>query len=321
MMVQNLKRDERYKELWDTNDIKSLAQLVLEYQYYMDQDTEKESQQIMQLVSEDEWLKPFIGASNVSGTNAVIESLYPKCTTKKDTPVDNGIPTEAQVQKLMETVLPKANFIATSKPEPVLGGYVVRGTTKLSGDSFIEKLDSIMAKSNLNEQMSVLYVNDFTILADEISLDATMEAQRSSTPLFPEDGPPVLYVTAANICRDPLPFQLSIVSAFGLATTWYLSVYPFLLNSGIASRVDEQLAIADANMVPDLSWLSDLSIPLFASFMSIQLAHELGHLIVAGANGVRDHFFLPTFLSRFCYCPVVALSYPYFSFYLVQLFS
>lgn len=288
LVVQNFRRDTRYKELWDSKDTKSMAQLVLEYQYYMDQEIENYDEQIMQLGDDQEWLKPFISETNVSGTNAVVESLYPKCTTKKDMVAANAaIPTEAQVQKLIQDILPKAKFKATSRPEPVLGGYVVRGSTSLSGDGFIDQLDSVMERSNLKSQMSVLYVNDFTILGDDVMLDGNLDAQRAT---IPEDGPPVLYITAPNICREPLPFRLSIVSAFGLATTWYLSVYPFLLNPGIAARVDEQLAIADANMVPDLSWLSDLSIPLFATFMSLQLSHELGHLIVAGANGVRCAF-------------------------------
>jgi hypothetical protein len=290
VMIQNFRRDARYKELWDNKDTKSLAQLILEYQYYMDQDIEKQTEQIVQIGSEEEWLKPFIGETNVSGTNAVVESLFPKCTTKKDmVAASASIPSEAQVQKLIADVLPKCNFKVTSKPEPVLGGYVIRGSTQLSGDAFIDQLDSVMERTNLKNQMSVLYVNDFTILGEEVMFDGTMDSKRS---VIPEDGPPVLYITAPNICREPMPFRLSIVSAAGLATTWYLSVYPFLLNPSIAVRVDEQLAIADANMVPDLSWLSDLSIPLFATFMSLQLAHELGHLIVAGANGVRGAFLL-----------------------------
>jgi hypothetical protein len=295
-MIQTLKDDERYQPLWDAKDSKSIAQLILEYQYYMswfNVDEEKNKEQIVSLIAEDEWLKPFVSASNVSGTNAIIETLYPKCTTKKDIAPDekeSPIPTEAAVKKLIADILPKAKFQASSKPEPVLGGYIVRGTTTLSGDAFIDQLDNVMEKSNLKNQMSVFYVNDFTVLAEEIDFDSSSTAP----PMFPGEEAPVLYVTSANVCREPLPIRLSIVSAFGLATSWYFSVYPFLLNPSIATRVDEQLAIADANMVPDLSWLSDLSLPLFATFMSIQLSHELGHLIVAGANGIKTS--PPTFV-------------------------
>ena len=41
------------------------------------------------------------------------------------------------------------------------------------------------------------------------------------------------------------------------------------------------MQMADANMAYDLTWLTDLSLPLFAMFMGIQLVHELGHRAVA----------------------------------------
>ena len=37
----------------------------------------------------------------------------------------------------------------------------------------------------------------------------------------------------------------------------------------------------DAGMPSDLSWLSELSIPLFLSFMGLQISHEVAHLLVA----------------------------------------
>ena len=98
---------------------------------------------------------------------------------------------------------------------------------------------------------------------------------------------PLLYVMGPDVVREPKPVLLSITSALGLATTWYLSLYPFLLNSGIAQRVDEELALADANMNPDLAWLTDLSVPLFTTYVAIQLFHEAAHRIVAAFYGVR----------------------------------
>jgi hypothetical protein len=52
-------------------------------------------------------------------------------------------------------------------------------------------------------------------------------------------------------------------------------------------RAKEQMQLTDANMAHDLTWwLTDLSLPLFATFMGIQLAHEVGHRVVAAAYGV-----------------------------------
>jgi hypothetical protein len=51
-------------------------------------------------------------------------------------------------------------------------------------------------------------------------------------------------------------------------------------------RAEEQMQLTDANMAYDLTWLTDLSLPLFATFVGIQLAHEVGHRVVAAAYGV-----------------------------------
>ena len=103
--------------------------------------------------------------------------------------------------------------------------------------------------------MTVLYTNDFTIFADEDMMDS---------PFFdPTEAAPILYVVGPDICREPRPFLLSAVSGLGLATCWYLSIYPFLLNPTLSQRVDEQLALAESNMTPDLSWLTDVALPLF----------------------------------------------------------
>ena len=48
----------------------------------------------------------------------------------------------------------------------------------------------------------------------------------------------------------------------------------------------------DRALKNDLAWLTDLTVQLFATFMGIQLIHELGLLVVAGANGVRPAFAL-----------------------------
>jgi len=51
-------------------------------------------------------------------------------------------------------------------------------------------------------------------------------------------------------------------------------------------RAEEQMQLTDANMAYDLTWLTDMSLPLFATFVVIQLAHEVGHRVVAAAYGV-----------------------------------
>lgn len=66
------------------------------------------------------------------------------------------------------------------------------------------------------------------------------------------------------------------ISAVGISTAWYASIYPFLTNTRIFDRAEEAMNLADAGMPIDLSWLSDQSIPLFFSFMGLQILHETG---------------------------------------------
>jgi hypothetical protein len=99
--------------------------------------------------------------------------------------------------------------------------------------------------------------------------------------LDPLNWPQVLFVAGPDVARDPAPILRTVVSAFGIATTWYGSIYPFLVNPKLLDRATEAMELADAGMPTDLSWLSEMSIPLFVSFMAVQLIHEIAHQIVA----------------------------------------
>jgi membrane-associated protease RseP (regulator of RpoE activity) len=67
-----------------------------------------------------------------------------------------------------------------------------------------------------------------------------------------------------------------------------------LLNDGIGKRVDQELELLEANLQPDLTWLTDLSFPLFLTFVALQLVHEAGHRLVAASYGVK--LTVPTFV-------------------------
>jgi hypothetical protein len=67
------------------------------------------------------------------------------------------------------------------------------------------------------------------------------------------------------------------ITSVGIATTWYASIYPFLTNTKLFDRAEEAMNLADAGMPVDLSWLSEESIPLFFSFMTLQFLHEVSH--------------------------------------------
>jgi hypothetical protein len=256
-----------------------LAIYGLEYAYYTTSKiSENPMAELEKLAQGEEWLGGIIQAVNQSGVDRTIDQFFPKCSRKED-----EVPTNAQVQMLASTVLPKTKFSATGKPEPVLGGFVIRGNHKYeNGDELIAAIDKELEKSPLGDKMTVLYTDDFTLFSsiaedEDFSLDF-LDSDLEVTPL--------LYVLGPDICRESKPFQLSIVSALGLSTSWYLSIYPFLLNPGLSKRIEEQLGLAEAGMPFDLNWLTDLSLPFFYTFIGLQLSHEIAHRTIAGINNV-----------------------------------
>lgn len=261
-------------------NVTKLAMYSLEYDYYISSriESNKDALDLILKAGEgEEWMQPLLDAINQTAVDRSIETLYPKCMRTE------GIaePTMDQVQSLVSTVLPRAKFSSTAKPEKVLGGYVIRGNHKYEmPNQLIAAIDSELSKAQLADKMTVLYSSDFTIFAQA-------EEEGFDLDLFDADEqPPILYVTAPDIAGDRQRVLLSVTSALGLATSWYLSLYPFLLNPAISKRVEDQLALADASMAYNLDWLTELSVPLFASFLGIQLTHELAHRAVAAIYGV-----------------------------------
>lgn len=227
-------------------------------------------------------------------------TLYPKCVSargeNKGEDYVSEEPTAAQIDVLTKTILPAIKFSSSAKPYKVAGGYAITGSHKFEdGDKLIEAIDAEIAKSrpNLVDQITVLYTPSFGPLAtDQMNiggddLAASLESIMGDEENMLAMSEPILYITGPNIVRDSNPVGLALTSIFGLATAWYLSVYPFLLNDKIASRIDADLQLVEANLQPDLSYLSDLSIPLFFCFMSIQLIHETAHRLVAMSKGVK----------------------------------
>jgi len=264
----------RLTDFADGNETK-LALMCLEYEYYNSKYKITEAS----FFEDEEVIAEISSAIQQLSFDSVTESSLPPCTRKEDQQ-----PTLAQAQTLVKDVLPKASFTSTSKPMAVPGGFIVKGNSKASdGDALITAIDQQLERSSLRGKMTVCYMADFTAFLEENSDQIDLDNIGT-----------VLFIGGPDIAREPKKGLLSITSAFGLATCWYLSLYPFLLNPNLAKRVDEQLALVDAGMPADLSWLSDLSFPLFVTFIAIQILHELGHRVAAALNDIQPTF--PTFV-------------------------
>jgi hypothetical protein len=266
-----------------------LALYALEYEAFLEKSSEKISQIPLQDIT-PEFIQEFL---NQTAGEAQFLSLYPKCTRK-----EGGEPTQAQVDALVRTVLPLAKYSSSSKPIKVAGGYVISGTHNYkNGDDLIDAIDRELAKSSLADKLTVLYApgrakpfNTSAVMSE--SLDSLEQLT-----LFEDidlDPEPILYITGPDIVRESNPIGLTITSILGIASSWYLSIYPYLLNNGISNRVDQELELLEANLQPDLTWLTDLSLPLFVTFLGLQLVHDAAHRLVAASNDVK--LTLPTFV-------------------------
>ena len=147
---------------------------------------------------------------------------------------------------------------------------IVRGTNKCSsGGELIEKLDRRVANdARLREKITFFLLKDPFPDPEEGFVD-------------PLNWPQVLFIAGPDIARDPEVILRTVISALGIATTWYGSIYPFLSNSKLLEKATEAMELSDAGMPVDLSWLSEMSIPLFLTFIALQASHEVAHLAVA----------------------------------------
>jgi hypothetical protein len=262
------------------------TQLVL-YALECEAFLEKGSEKVTQIPLQDitpEFIQDILNQTSGEG---LLLSLYPKCTRK-----EGGEPTQAQVDTLVRTVLPPAKYSSSSKPIKVAGGYVITGTHKYkTGDELIDAIDRELAKSPLADKLTVLYApgaikpfNTSAVMSESIDSLEQLSLFAEEADPYPE---PILYITGPDIVREPYRVGLTITSILGIASSWYLSIYPFLLNEGISKRVDQELELLEANLQPDLTWLTDLSFPLFVTFMGLQFVHELAHRVVAASNNVK----------------------------------
>ncbi|KAL3914302.1 MAG: hypothetical protein SGILL_006157, partial [Bacillariaceae sp.] len=271
-----------------------LAIYALEYEYFLG---DGGVARVLEMPLQDITPEFFQEMLNASAAEGQYGSLYPKCTFKEDEE-----PTSSQVDALARTVLPPAKFSSSSKPEKVPGGYIIPGSHKYdNGDELIDAIDRELAKTSLEDKMTVLYAVGLTSLVatEDLLGESIGSLENFQAGMFDEiDGvepdPPVLYITGPDIVSERNRLGLTITSILGIATSWYLSIYPFLLNDGIGQRVDQELQLLEANLQPDLTWLTDLSFPLFVTFIALQLVHEIGHRLVAASYGVK--LTIPTFV-------------------------
>ena len=282
-----------------------LALYALECDYYLEM-----GGNILTSVPIEEITPDFM--KNLFVNESYFGSMYPKCVTSRgENAGDDYVseePTSAQIDVLTKTILPAIKFSSSAKPSKVPGGWAISGNHKFdNGDELLDAIDKEISKTrpNLIDQITVLYTPSYGPMTnssiggeslDSLSIGNMLEEE--TLELF-AGSEPILYITGPNIVRKSNRLGLTLTSIAGIATSWYLSVYPFLLNDQIASRVDADMKLVEANLQPDLSYLTQYSIPVFLTFIGLQLIHEAAHQLVAISKGVKLSVpvFVPSFIT------------------------
>lgn len=198
--------------------------------------------------------------------NNFVQSLFPEVTRKEA--LD-----EACVTAFCSEILGRATFNPTGKPEAVPGGYIIRGSNKASkddmnGDLLIQAIDKRLSYSSVYKKIQCYYLLDPTPLNDD-AMD------------FDEEDEAVLLLTNYDVSPSTGLWVKPVVSILGLSSLTAFALGAFSMNTDVVDQVFKA-----AENGEDLSWLVDLSMPIAGGVLCTQLAHEIGHWIVALKDGV-----------------------------------
>jgi len=204
--------------------------------------------------------------------DSVVSDAFPPCVTQRQVDMP-------AVSRLLQQ-LPTWGYSVTSKMT-VPGGFLLQGSLA-NGDDMNDLLDKVDA---LDYNLTVSYVQGPVSFDKFKEIVQDIQEWKDVLERITKEPDPVLYVTAKDVMRTKRPVLYSLVTATGLATSWYLSLFPFVLNNDVARRLDDALSFGSG--VEDLDWLTDQSVPLFLAFLALQVVHEVGHWTVASARQVR----------------------------------
>jgi len=217
-----------------------------------------EGQPIPQSVIDEKMLSEFITTSLPSRTRTEV--------------VEDQV-TELEAQRFFEKVLvPSKAFNPVSKPEPIPGGYILRGSILTeTATEMINTIDAKLADTSLSDRVSYYLIRD-----------PTPEMFNDYTDLW---GKPVLFLTSKDISSKRNRWFLAVLTGAALVTTNIWCYDTLLANNAAFDAVrassigdvtgsKEDLEAAIALLTPNVAIMS-------AGLLGSQVVHELGHAFVA----------------------------------------
>lgn len=186
---------------------------------------------------------------DLSPESRYIKSLFPQVTRKF-----GSKPSKEDIDVIFTKVLGRKNFNPISKPESIVGGYLIRGENKMkSSDELIQQInEELRQKTDIADRIQVYYIKDPNPVTEE-----QVE--------YDEVEVPVLMITGADISPDTIPLFKQVISV-----TSVLCVAGYAVGS----------APLDGSNV-DLSVFNGAIAPLFLAMFIPQVAHEVAHQVVA----------------------------------------
>ena len=190
-----------------------------------------------------------------------VRSMLPEATRNK-----GNMPSEAEANAFFSEVLGRKTFNPISKPEPIPGGYIIRGENKMkSYDALVTALEKELEKSSVSGKIQPFVIRDPTIVTDEQLESNTYEEA-------------VVMITGTNLSPSTNRLVKPLVTLLG-----GLCIASFSVAVCIASDV------ASNNENIDTVMIEQMASPLLISILLTQVVHEAAHQIVAFKDKV-SHF-------------------------------
>jgi len=188
-------------------------------------------------------------------------------------------PSEKDVEGFIRKFIDKKAFMVTSKPERVIGGWYIRGRNLLDEEdngSGVKLMDQLQQRVN-DTSLQYFYIPDPSPLTDE---EVELEFRNNPLILVTANDPTKFYNYADGRVK-------ASVSTLGLVSMGIFALGVCALEPTLQDRLNAEIANANSGGVVDISWLTSIASEVMLSLLSIQVAHDLGHRIIAWRDKVR----------------------------------
>lgn len=201
-----------------------------------------------------------------------MEEFYPSIAR-----LEGQHPSMKDVDQFIAEIVDRKTFMVNRKPERVVGGYYIRGDNLISDDEdgvqMVERLQEKLDLSPLGQKLIFFFIPDPSPYTDE-----EIESGIGHEPVLvlTTKNPEVLYDCAR-------PLTKGLISALGISSILIFSLAICELQPSIQEHIESAVAAGET----DVSWLTDIAALIAVSSLSIQIAHEAAHRLIAYKDKVR----------------------------------